>query len=214
MTQNLTAPDVLLVIATACPHCRAVLDNLTQLIKAGGIGKLEVVNVTSRPDVAEELSIRSVPWTRIGPFIFTGLLTLTEIRQWVEHTHNENGLGEYFKQQLTVGQISTVMDRVKERPEYLHILIKLFGDSEAGLQVRLGVDAILEELHGTQIAHSLVSELGELTRSGDPRTRADACHALRLTESDEAVHFLKACLDDENADVRETAVDTLEVLKA
>ena len=44
MNQN-TIPDALLLLAPGCPHCPAVLEGLSGLLKEGVIGRLEAVNV-------------------------------------------------------------------------------------------------------------------------------------------------------------------------
>ena len=57
-----TIPDALLLIASGCPHCPTVLTGLTELVKHGLIGRLEVVNVGIHPERASALKARTVPW--------------------------------------------------------------------------------------------------------------------------------------------------------
>ena len=65
------APDAEVAIAAGCPHCPAVLDSLTTLVKSGSIGRLTVINIAVRAEYAEAAHIRSVPWIRIGAFVLT-----------------------------------------------------------------------------------------------------------------------------------------------
>jgi len=53
-----TVPDAELMIATGCTHCPVVLAGLGELIKAGQIGRLDVINIAQHPKLAEELRRR------------------------------------------------------------------------------------------------------------------------------------------------------------
>jgi HEAT repeat protein len=75
--------------------------------------------------------------------------------------------------------------------------------------VRLGIGAVLEELHGSGLAEIIIPDLGELARNGDALTRADACHFLSLIGGRQVVPWLRICLDDEDKEVREIAAEAL-----
>ena len=47
-----SVPDAELLIAPGCVHCPVVLDGLSALVKAGAIGRLEVVNIAQHPEIA------------------------------------------------------------------------------------------------------------------------------------------------------------------
>jgi len=203
-------PDALLLIAPGCPHCAAVLEGLGGLVKEATIGRLEVVNIAAQPERAEALGVRSVPWTRIGPFELEGLHSPGELRRWAEQTTRAGGMAAYLDELLKGGHRQKAEDLVRRQPEHQGPLLDLLGDPETGIKTRIGVMAILEELEGTNLAVGLVGRLAELTRHPNPRIRADACHALSLTGAPEAMPHLRACLQDPDADVRETAQDALE----
>ena len=74
MTESAAPADALLLIATGCNHCPAVLEGLSRLLKQGRIGRLDVVNLAVHPETGQALGVRSVPWTRIGPFELEGLV--------------------------------------------------------------------------------------------------------------------------------------------
>ena len=206
------APDASLVIATGCAHCQAVLVALANLVKEGAVGRLEVVNVTVRPEAARGLDIRSLPWLRLGRLEFTGLMRLEELRRWAEQADTEEGLQAYFLEQLATGQMPAVAAYVRSKPDAVVSLVRLLGDPSSEMQVRLGVDAILEELDDERVAAMAVQVLADLPLSGNARTRADACHALRLTRLPQAVAVLKECLADADGEVRETAEESLQAL--
>ncbi len=208
-----TPTDALLLIAPGCPHCSSVLEGLSTLVKEGVIGRLEIVNIAAAPDRARSLGVGSVPWARMGPFELEGLHSPRELRRWAEKCVRGEGLDDWFDDLLKTGQRDKVELMVKRRPNLLIPLIGLLGDPSIGINTRIGVMAVLEELENTELAALMVEPLVALTDREDSRVRIDACHALSLTGSAAAVAPLQACLNDPDPEVRETAQEALEELK-
>jgi thioredoxin-like negative regulator of GroEL len=207
-------PDALLLIAPGCPHCPAVLDALAKLLKEGALGRLEVVNIAARPEMAEGLAVRSVPWTRIGGFELAGAQSLGELRQWATFATQGGGGAAYLTHLLEQRQLARVVARVEASPHALSDLLALLGEEQTPMAVRIGVGAVLEELAGSERLRSAVPELIELTLSERPQTRADACHSLALAEDPKAIPAVERLLQDEDAEVREIAAETLAVLNS
>jgi thiol-disulfide isomerase/thioredoxin len=109
-------PDALLLIGSHCPHCQAVLDALTRLVKEGGLGRLTVINVSASPDAPEARGVRSVPWTRLGPFELSGALSAAELRDWAEVAAAGGGWGRYFAHLIEDGRLDTILERVQSVP--------------------------------------------------------------------------------------------------
>lgn len=212
MTRN-QVPNVLLFVAAGCPHCPAVLEGLGSLIKDGTIGRLEVVNLTVHPELAAQQGVKTVPWLRLGSFELEGALSTGELRRWAERADTLDGMADYFFEMLKSGRRSRVEEMARQEPARLHALVRLLERPDTSMAVRLGIGAVLEELHGSGLAEAIIPGLGELARSGDALTRADACHFLSLIGSPAVVPFLRACLDDEDREVREIAVESLEELE-
>lgn len=213
MTSNSnTAPDALLMIANGCPHCPTVLQGLSDLIKAGRIGRLEVVNITRHPETAQAQNVRGVPWLRLGPFELTGLRSPAELAQWVERAASASGLAEYVSELLTAGDLAGVRATLERAPQTAAALVQLLGDPQAELQIRLGVAALLEDLAGSELLAGQIDALGALARHSDARIRLDACHALGLSRNAAARPYLEALRNDADADVREEAADSLAAL--
>jgi thiol-disulfide isomerase/thioredoxin len=207
-------PDALLLLTTTCPHCPKVLASLAELVKQGVIGRLEVVNITARPAVARKFGVRSVPWMKIGEFELQGLYTPAELRQWAERAGSFDGLGEYFHELLKSGQLDQVTAQVARGGHPLKVLIRLLGDADTELTVRIGVNAVVESLEGQPVLAEAVAPLIELARHRESHVRGDAAHLLSYTHQPEARPLLKTLLKDENADVREIATEGLERLNA
>lgn len=189
-----------------------MLQALIDLVKQGRLGRLEVINLEVRPDLAHELAVRSVPWTRIGPFAFTGLHNQEELLGWIERVGRPDGMADYFHSLLRDGHLSDVLDIVRRQSETLAALLPIVANPEASINVRIGAGVVFEEFAGQPPMHALVDRLGELVSHADPRVRADACHYLGLTRTPAAKPYLERCEQDEDGVVREIAAESLQAL--
>ena len=209
---NKAAPEALMLLGTHCPHCPTVLASLSELVKQGVISKLEVVNLEQKPEVAEALGVRSVPWVKIGPFELAGLHSKAELQSWAEQAGSEQGMTQYFEQLLGEGEVKRVLAMIARDHGLLHALIGLVSDADAKINARLGAGVIMEEYEGTSELLRLIPELGALTRHDDARVRSDAAHYLSLTHDPSVSKYIQPLLSDEHAEVREVAEDSLAVL--
>jgi hypothetical protein len=207
-------PDALLLLGTHCPHCSTVLKGLSDLVKAGAIGKLEAVNIEQYPEVARSLGVRSVPWVRIGTFELEGLRSEKELQGWAEAVATEAGFAAYLDELLSTGKIDRAIRLVHGNRIVMSALLSLFSSPETRLNSRIGISAIMESLSGSELLQGNVSRLGELARHDDPRIRGDAAHYLGLSGSKEAVAYLEAMVNDADANVRMVATESLEQLGA
>jgi len=207
-------PDALLLVTSTCPLCPQAIAALGELVKDGTIGRLEVVNLSVRPDLARRYGVRSVPWIKLGEFELQGLHTPAELRQWAQRAGSFDGLGEYFHELLKAGQLDQVTAQVARGGHPLRVLIRLLGDPDTELTVRIGVNAVIEGLEGQPVLAEVIGPLTELARHREPHVRGDAAHLLSHTHQPEAGPLLKTLLNDENADVREIAHEGLERLRA
>ena len=206
-------PDALLLLTSSCPYCPTVLQGLSELVKSGLIGRLEVVNIGVRPDVAQQLGVRSVPWVRLGPFELEGLQSPAELKQWAERAGKPDGLAEYFRELLKDGQLARVTGYIRRHAAAVGDLIKLLAGPDVELTVRIGISAVFEELEGDTALHDAFDTLAPLSRHQDAHIRADAAHLMSLTHRPEAIPHLERLLGDSVADVVEIAREGLERLR-
>lgn len=207
-------PDALLLIATGCPHCPTVLAGASELVKQGKIGRLDVVNVTTHPEVAEQHGVRGVPWLRLGLFELDGLRSPAELKLWAERAGTREGMAEYFRELLDTGQLKRVIDALRRDETQLQALLLLLADPQTVLTVRVGIGAALEEFAGSAALKRLTDELGSLTKSKDAHIRGDAAHFLALTRESRAAGFLKPLMNDPEQQVREIAQESLALLES
>ena len=204
-----TPPAALLFLSSQCPHCPAVLSGLADLVKRGLIGRLEAVNIQAHPEAAREQGVRAVPWVWLGPFRLTGAQSPGELETWARRAAAPEGLADAFHDYLRIGAAAEVLHLVEEVPERLAGLLPIVANPEASLNVRLGAGMVFEEYAGKPALQGLVPELCRLAESKDARVRADVAHLLGLVTSSDAEACLKRLLADDDADVREIAVESL-----
>jgi hypothetical protein len=205
--------DALLFLSTRCPHCPAVLAGLSDLVKRGELGRLEVVNLEVRPQAGEAHGVRSVPWLCLGPFVLTGARTPDELEAWARRADGEADMADAFHDLLKTGDLPQVLALVAAAPGRLAALLPIVGNPEASMNVRLGAGAVLEDYAGTPALADLVPALGALSRHADARVRADVCHYLGMSPGGAARPWLAARLADAHAEVREIAREALEALE-
>lgn len=206
------APGARLLIATGCAHCPAVLDGLSRLLKEGRIGRLEVINLTTHPEVAQSEGVRSVPWFTIGPFALSGQHSFRELEEWVDRAASGSGIASFYHHLLETNRLPEVVERVRQSPSTMSDLLLILGDPETPMSVRIGIGAAIEDLAADGLLSDFVERLGALTRADQPQIRADACHYLGLAGNPAAAPLLEACLGDDNDEVREIAAESLALL--
>lgn len=190
-----------------------VLDGLAKLLKQGAIGRLDIVNIVAHAEIARQVGTRSVPWTRIGAFELLGVRSQSELTRWAELASRDEGWGEYYGQLLESGQLAKVVEAIRMYPDTLGDLVSLLFHADSPIAVRIGIGAALEELQGNALLSNVTPILEELTRSPEAHTRADACHYLGLAGDPEVIPTVHALLDDDDPEVREIAMETLQELK-
>jgi len=202
----------ILFIAPGCPHCPAVLQALSELLKDGEIAEMEVSNMALMPEKAQKLGIRSVPWIKIGAFELTGSQTKGELLNWIKRSQSASGMQDYFQELLTTGKLNTVISLLKKEPELLSHLAPMIENKDVPLGAKIGIGAVFEEFHSSSAMQPLIPLLIKLLDSKQSSVRHDACHYLGLTKSPDAIAAIKPLLNDNNEEIRETAHEALQMI--
>jgi thioredoxin-like negative regulator of GroEL len=211
--KNIT-PDVLMLMGTQCAFCGPMMQMITELMKAGHIAELKIVNIEKNPALAQELGVRSVPWLQVGPFELQGSRTKQELLEWLQRAESSSGVNEYLEEVLVEGKIDYVSKLLRRYPQALNNIIGFIADPEAKMNVRLGVGAIIEDIAETDIFKEAIPRLKEYLSHTDARVRGDACHYLSLTKDVSSIPAIEALLSDESEEVREIAQDSLDDLRS
>lgn len=205
--------DAVLLVTSQCPHCAGVIQSLSAMVKQGELASLEIINIEKKPEVAEKMGIRSVPWVKIGWFELEGLHSKKEFQEKVRQASSDAGALAHISEELSEGRVNRLLSLIDGQHELIHHVLNLLGDAEAKINIRLGIGVVMEEYAATEWFEPYISSLAEYTRHKDERVRADVCHYLSLCENQQAIPVIKMLLEDSNKDVREVAEESLETLR-
>jgi len=210
--KNITSPVVLMLMGSQCTYCGPMMQMLTELMKAGHIAELRIVNIETDPELAAQLDVRSVPWLQIGPFELSGSRSKQELLLWLERVSSFDGISEYLAEVLSEGNIDYAGKLIQRYPQALENVLDLMADPDAKINVRLGVGVIIEDMAETEEFKAVIPRLIEYLSDADARIRGDACHYLSLTKDETYIPEIKKLLSDESEEVREIAQDSLDDL--
>ncbi len=199
-------------MGTQCTYCGPMMQMLTELMKAGAIAQLRIVNIENDPELAAELGVRSVPWLQIGPFELSGSRTKQELSLWIKRASSFDGVTDYLEEVLAEGHIQYASKLIQRYPQALENVIDLMADPEAKINVRLGVGVLIEDMAETEAFKVVLPRLLDYLSDKDARIRGDACHYLSLTKDSSYIPQIKNLLSDESEEVREIAQDSLDDL--
>lgn len=205
-----------LFVATGCNHCPIVLNELSELLKKGEISNLNVTNIAVNNERANKLNIRSVPWFSLSNknsfMIFAGEHSAKEINHWVTLSQSESGMKEYFEEFLTNGQLMTITQAIQFQPKIFASVIAMLKDDETSMNVRIGLDALLENFSGTTLLQQYSSELKNIANMDNIRLQIDALHYIALTADPKNKTFLSEKTQHKDKQIKDAAIDALETL--
>ncbi len=201
-----------MLMGRQCTYCGPMMQALTELMKAGQIAELRIVNIEHSPELAVRLGVRSVPWLQIGPFELLGSRSKQEMLLWIERASSSAGFNDYLEEVLSEGNLEYANKLIESYPQALENIIELMAEPEAKINVRLGVGVIIEEMAESVEFKAVVPRLIDYLSSKDARIRGDACHYLSLTRDASHIPLIERLLSDESEEVREIAQDSLDEL--
>ncbi|MCW8900098.1 MAG: hypothetical protein OQK75_03630 [Gammaproteobacteria bacterium] len=211
-----TSPSAELLIATGCVHCPVVLGELSDQLKKGKIASLKITNIAVDNQRAAELNVRSVPWFSLSAdtsfMIFSGSYSPKEIQQWLSTSQDKNGMQEYIENSLSNGQLATVLQAIQLAPETFSTVIAMLEDEDTSMEVRIGLDALVESLSATDILKNHAAAFKKIAATNNLRLQIDALHYLALTGNSEHKAFLQEYMNHDDQQVKEAAAEALETL--
>lgn len=212
--QHLTAE---LFIATGCAHCPTVMNELGDLLKSGKLGSLNISNIAIDNESAAALNIRSVPWFSLtnthSSMILAGNYSPDEIKKWIEAAQSPEGMAEYIETFLGNGELMAVTQAIQLHPETFISVIHMLEDEETSMNIRIGLDALVENLSATETLKIHTSALKKLASQDNIRLQIDALHYLALTANSEIKNFIQEKTQDKDKQIQDAAIEALETLE-
>jgi len=203
----------LLLVSTRCPHCHKLQSLLQERMEKGLLTELEIINVENTPDVAQHYGVRSVPWLRLGSFVFDEVITPAELDRWIEQVKAGTGESHYINYLLEHGKLARAIEWIEHENVALNTVIPLLTDETTKINVRIGIGAILEHFAGTPAIKAIIPDLSVLLQNSNHTVRTDACYYLSLTHSPDVIESLQKLLEhEENVQVRQVAMESIEEL--
>lgn len=198
---------VTLFIATGCAHCAALMELLGKRVKSGALAKLEIINISSAPEVARQNRLRSVPVTRIGALEFEGVLDAAELDKWLGLAGTDAAVTEYMEFMLSTGKLHRVQSILKEHPQWLPHLVSLLRKAALPMQVRVGIVALMEETAAELVTDEVIDHLRAIIEDGERHLQTDALHILSLYQDPAITHIMQQQLDNPDEEMREIAAE-------
>ena len=214
--QDLSPTSAELFIATGCSHCPLVLNELSEQLKKGAIAELNTINIAVDNTRADALNIRSVPWFSLtnnhSYMIFSGNYSPKEIQSWLKIAKSAEGMKNYIEELLGKGELMTIVQAINIQPSVLSSVISMLGDEETSMDIRIGLDVLIEQFSNTKILQNYTSELKSIALADMPRLQIDALHYIALTGDIENKHFLQQQTENTNHQIKEAAIEAIETL--
>ena len=211
-----TPLSVELFIATGCNHCPIVMNELSEQLKKGAISSLTIHNIAVDNARAEELNIRSVPWfsltNHLSFMIFSGNHSPKEIQEELKYAQSSDGMKLYIEDCLSKGELMTVHQAVQIRPDILSNVIAMLADEETNMDIRIGLDALIEQFSKTETLNKYTDDLKKIALINIPRLQIDALHYIALTGNIENKLFLQEQTKSTNPQIKEAALEAIETL--
>ncbi len=199
-------------MSTHCPHCHVLQTLLEQRQSEGQIKSLSLINIDETEDAATKYKIRSVPWLKLGVFEFDGVLTPVQLDHWIAMTYEANGSINFLEYMMENGKLQNVIEWLEQGKTSLQGFASLIIKPDIKMNVRIGIGAVMEHFEGTAALTSIIPELEEMLEHDSSAIRTDVCHYLMLTHDTKVKAIIEKLLDDEDAEVRITAKESLEEL--
>jgi len=209
-------PQAELFIASGCAHCPTVMSQLSELLKAGQLSQLKIINIAIDNERASQLNIRSVPWFSLSnsfsSMVFSGNYNAKEITQWVETSQKKEAMVKYIEALLKEGNLMTVVQAIQLAPQTFSSVIDMLKDEETSIDLRIGLDALLENFTATDTLKQQAPALIKMASEDNVRLQIDALHYLALTADRNNKAFIKEKTLHEDRQIQEAAVEALETL--
>jgi len=212
----LQPPQAELFIASGCAHCPTVMSQLSEQLKAGKLSQLKITNIAVDNERATQLNIRSVPWFSLSgsasSMVFSGNYNAKEITHWVETAQTKEAMVSYIEALLKEGNLMSVVQAIQLAPQTFASVIDMLKDEETSIDLRIGLDALLENFTATETLKKQTPALLKMASEDNVRLQIDALHYLALTADINNKAFIKEKTLHEDKQIQEAAVEALETL--
>ncbi len=184
---NLSA-EIKVFVSPFCPHCAKVIENVNSLAVENPNVKVEIIDVSVYPELAEKYGITSAPTTIINDSVrLIGYISKEEVVKWIEKAEDKK---EYFVKLIKDGRLDELLDSIKDENN-LGVVVDLLAYND--FMVRLGAMVVLEEVFKSNpsIVKAVKDKIRKLLKHDDKRIVQDVAMLLGEIGDEEDIEFLK-----------------------
>lgn len=213
--RNVTvASDLLILMASQCPHCPAVVRTGVGIAAVQPLIKLTVADAVQFADLAERYKVRATPTVIVNDgATLVGQVTEAEMVKHLASVAESSNLEEVVRTMLETGRAEDAARLICEqrRPDALlpMYLAEEFAPRMAAL---VTFDEALEI--DPRALDTIVPDLTALLSHEDVGLRGDSAELLGKIGSEQAVPALEKAAQDEDPDVREAAQEALDAIRS
>jgi alkyl hydroperoxide reductase subunit AhpF len=206
--------EVLVLLAAACPHCPKVVRRVLSLATSQPLLTVIMADVLQYSDLAERYAVRSTPTLVINDgATLVGDVSQEEILRAIIASGDPDSLTTVLRSMIDAGRAedAAALMRSRRRPR---AILPLYRSKE--FSVRMGalvaLEAALEQ--DPRSLDPIVEDLTTLLSEDDVALRGDTAELLGNIGDVRAVEALRKATEDPDSDVREAAVEALELLES
>jgi len=184
---NLSA-EIKVFVSPFCPHCAKVIENVNSLAVENPNVKVEIIDVSVYPELAEKYGITSAPTTIINDSVrLIGYVSKEEVVKWIEKAEDKK---EYFVKLIKDGRLDELLDSIRDEND-LGVIVDLLAYND--FMVRLGAMVVLEEVFKSNpsIVKAVKDKIRKLLKHDDKRIVQDVAMLLGEIGDEEDIKFLK-----------------------
>jgi alkyl hydroperoxide reductase subunit AhpF len=206
--------EVLVLLAAACPHCPKVVRRVLSLATSQPLLTVILVDVLQYSDLAERYVVRSTPTLVINDgATLVGDVSEEEILRAIIASGDPDSLTTVLRAMIDAGRAEDAAALMRRRRQPRAIL-PLYRSQE--FSVRMGalvaLEAALEQ--DPRSLDPIVEDLTTLLSEDDVALRGDTAELLGKIGDVRAADALRKAAEDPDPDVREAAVEALELLES
>lgn len=205
--------EILIFIAPTCPHCPVMVRTCVKIAAKNPSLRLRIIDALHFRDWAERYKVKSTPTVVVDEGLtFVGNVDFEELRSGILSVRGPNFTTKILESMINTG-----------RAEDAGLWICMKKAARAVLPLyrspvfsqRMGALVAMEEAlsQDARILDGIVDDLILLLSHEDDGLRGDTSELLGKIGLPEAIPHLMGLKDDPNEDVRDAAMEALEILK-
>jgi hypothetical protein len=197
-----------LFVMQGCSVCPTMERIFQRMLNEGVISELKLFDVGRQRDLAEQYSIRSVPYYRIDGKGFSGLRPEAELRRLLVSAEG-NVIAEWMAEQLREGGLKQVEDKVLQNRTARQALVRMLENPSTELVIRIGLSAVIEALVEQRIFDEFEDRFIELSRHHEARIAIDALYYLQLISTPSTLQQLQLLAAQDDGEIAHQARELL-----